>query len=84
MKNDSEINQQNQSMEITKIYREYGKTVFVEIPGKRGSISAKSGIEAAIYSAADRFAAQKALQTLVEIEVEAVLNNKLAALGVIN
>jgi hypothetical protein len=63
---------------IKKIYREYGETVFIETPGKRGTISAKSGMEASVDDDKDLAVAQQALQTLVELDVKRVLKAKLA------
>ena len=68
-------------MQFTKIYREYGKTVFIENLGKRGTISAKSGMEASVDAEEDISVSQKALQAIVEIDVETVLKEKLATIG---
>jgi copper homeostasis protein CutC len=67
-------------MTITKIYREFGRAVFIEIPSKRGTISAKSGMEATLHVDDDIDLLQQALQALVEADVERVLKSKLAAI----
>jgi hypothetical protein len=72
-------------MLITKVTREYGRTMFLEADGRqRGSITAKASIESDVKEGEDAHAILVALEIVVEDVVEKSLEVKLREFGYID